>query len=268
MSKPMSKRASPALVMHVPHASLVIPGDVARDLLLDAAEIEHELLVMTDRYTDELFAMPPSQATTAAFPVSRLVVDPERFTDDAREPMAIKGMGVIYTRTADGQPLRHPPSAAERQRLLARFYEPHHAALTTAVDGPLAARDSCLLIDGHGFPTRPLCYEDDQEADRPDICIGTDPSHTPAWLRDIAVRAFADQGWRVAIDRPFSGALVPMAFYRRDRRVRAIMVEVRRDLYMDESSGARLPRFDEVRQRISGALEVMVAANSSRCQGG
>jgi N-formylglutamate amidohydrolase len=264
----MSKPAPPAIVVHIPHASLVVPGDVAADLLLNAAEIEHELLVMTDRYTDELFAMPPSLATTVAFPVSRLVVDPERFTDDAREPMAIKGMGVIYTRTAGGRLLRRPPSAAERQRLLARFYELHHAALTTAVDAALAAHDSCLLVDGHSFPLRPLLYEDDQEADRPDICIGTDPGHTPAWLRDIAVRAFEDQGWRVAVDRPFSGALVPMAFYQKDIRVRAIMVEVKRDLYMDERSGARLPRFDEVRGRISGALGIIAAADASRDQGG
>jgi N-formylglutamate deformylase len=52
--------------------------------------------------------------------VSRLVVDPERFTDDAREPMARKGMGVIYTRTASGEPLRRPPSDDERQRTCSR----------------------------------------------------------------------------------------------------------------------------------------------------
>src|ERR1700733_2857053 len=158
----MSKPAPPALVVHVPHASLVVPGDVAADLLLNVSEIEHELLVMTDRYTDELFAMPPSLATTVAFPVSRLVVDPERFNDDGREPRAIKGLGAISTLGADGQRLRRSPSPAERQRLLARFYEPHHAALTTAVDTALAAHGNCLLVDGHSFPARPLPYEDDQ----------------------------------------------------------------------------------------------------------
>jgi hypothetical protein len=48
-----------------------------------------------------------------------------------------------------------------------------------------------------------------------------------------------------------------MCFYRKDLRVRAVMIEVRRDLYMDEESGARLPRFDEVRGRISGALRTI-----------
>jgi N-formylglutamate deformylase len=78
-------------------------------------ELEHELLVMTHRYTDELFAGPLGLATRVAFPVSRLVVDPERFVDDDREPMARKGVGVVYTRTAMGDPLRRTPSVAERR---------------------------------------------------------------------------------------------------------------------------------------------------------
>jgi N-formylglutamate amidohydrolase len=251
-------------VVHIPHPSLVAPSDVAASLLLTPAELQHELLVMTDRYTDELFALPSSLATTVAFPVSRLVVDPERFTDDDSEPMARKGMGVVYERTAAGHPLRHPPSAEHRRELLARFYEPHHAALTAAVQAALAAHETCLLIDGHSFPTRPQPYEDDQDPDRPDICIGTDASHTPGWLRDIAVRAFEELGWSVAVDRPFAGALVPMRFYRKDLRVSAVMIEVRRGLYMDERSGARLPGFDDVRERISGTLGNLAAVGASR----
>jgi len=129
----VSTPAPAPVVVHIPHASLVVPSDVAAGLLLPPAELQHELLVMTDRYTDELFALPSSLATTVTFPVSRLVVDPERFTDDESEAMARKGMGVVYERTAAGHPLRHPPSAEHRRHLLARFYEPHHAALTAAV---------------------------------------------------------------------------------------------------------------------------------------
>jgi N-formylglutamate amidohydrolase len=223
---------------------------------------------MTDRYTDELFALPSNVATTVAFPVSRLVVDPERFTDDAHEPMAKKGMGVAYTQTSGGESLRQTPSALERQQLLARFYEPHHAALTTAVEAALAAHETCLVLDGHSFPSRALPFEYDQGPDRPEICIGTDKSHTPSFLRDAALRAFEELGWSVAVDRPFAGALVPMRFYQKDRRVRALMVEVRRDLYMDEQSGARLPRFDEVRKRISAAVSAIAAVGVSRRDGG
>ncbi len=261
---PTRRPAAPTVVVHVPHASLVVPEDVAATLLLTPEELAHEFLVMTDRYTEELFALPSNLATTVAFPVSRLVVDPERFSDDAHEPMARKGMGVIYTRTASGRPLRHAVSDDERRHLLARFYEPHHLALTAAVETALAAHETCLLIDGHSFPAHPLPYEDDQDPDRPDICVGTDASHTPRWLRDLAVRVFGELGWRVAVDRPFAGALVPARFYRSDLRVGAIMVEVRRDLYMDERSGARLPHFEEVQERLAGALRTLAGASARR----
>jgi N-formylglutamate amidohydrolase len=75
----------------------------------------------------------------------------------------------------------------------------------------------------------------------------------------------------VAIDRPFAGALVPMRFHGKDLRVRALMIEVRRGLYMDERSGARGPAFDEVRERlgvaprtIAGASDGIAASRSPR----
>jgi len=177
-----------------------------------------------------------------------------RFPDDAQEPMARKGMGAVYTRTADSQPLRAEPSADERARLLSRFYEPHHARLTAAVDAALAAHGRCLVFDGHSFPSRPLPYEDDQDPDRPDICLGTDPFHTPAVLADAAVRTLQDQGWKVALNRPFSGALVPMRFYGKDRRVESLMVEVNRSLYMNEATGERLSCLENVRSRIGRSI--------------
>jgi N-formylglutamate amidohydrolase len=56
---------------------------------------------MTDAYTDELFQSDLLGASTVHYPVSRIVVDPERFESDAEESMARVGMGVIYTKTSD-----------------------------------------------------------------------------------------------------------------------------------------------------------------------
>ena len=67
----MSTPAHPAVVVHIPHASLIVPSDIAGGLLVTPAEVQYELLVMTDRYTDELLALPLSLATTVTFPVSR-----------------------------------------------------------------------------------------------------------------------------------------------------------------------------------------------------
>jgi N-formylglutamate amidohydrolase len=250
---------TPPLVVHIPHASIAVPDDCVKDFLLTREELEHELLVMTDHYTDELFALPPEAAATVAFPISRLVLDPERFVDDADEPMAKKGMGVVYNRTSSGSPLRDL-SSDQRRDLVARFYEPHHAALTSAVQAALDTHDACLLVDGHSFPARALPFELDQSPERPDICIGTDATHTPEWLRDLAVRTFLQFGWSVAVNRPFAGAIVPMRFYQQDFRVLAVMVEVNRRLYMHEGEGAKLPCFDVAQVRLRGAMMALASA--------
>ena len=58
-------------------------------------------MTMTDAYTDDLFGSHAgTDDSVVTFPVSRLVVDPERFLDDTLETMARCGMGVIYERTS------------------------------------------------------------------------------------------------------------------------------------------------------------------------
>src|SRR5262245_2707733 len=105
-------------VLHIPHSSRNIPAEERRAICLDDAELDNELLRMTDTYTDELFPMTPVEAGRVVFPLSRLICDVERFPTDEDEPMAARGMGVIYTRTAHGGVLRAQPDAAARQSLL------------------------------------------------------------------------------------------------------------------------------------------------------
>ena len=54
---------------------------------------------MTDHYTDELFNITNSYIHKLKFPVSRLLVDVERFEKDELEIMSKVGMGCIYERT-------------------------------------------------------------------------------------------------------------------------------------------------------------------------
>ena len=67
-------------------------------------------------------------------------------------------------------------------------------------------------------------------------------------------KEFESLGFTTAVDTPFSGALVPAKHYRADKRVTAVMIEVRRDLYMDEATGNRNQNFAEVAQKLRNAL--------------
>jgi N-formylglutamate amidohydrolase len=249
-----------AVVVHVPHASAAIPEHEIEKLAITGGELEAELLRMTDWFTDELFDVGRDIVGRARFPISRLIVDPERLVDDDAEPMAGRGMGVVYTRTSDGRPLRSSPDAKERERLLEAYYFPHHEMLERLVREALTSSGQSLIIDGHSFASCPLPCDLDQATARPDICIGTDPFHTPEELKDAAVSAFRDLGWGVELNRPYAGTIVPKSFHRRDARIRSIMVEINRALYMDEGTGERLSQFDEIAAKVQSAVETLIAS--------
>lgn len=244
-------RFPPWLVVHVPHDATAIPSDVRGQFLPGDKELTDEIRRMTDHFTYDLFVADDSEATVVRAEVSRLVVDVERFADDAEEPMAARGMGAIYNMTSALAPLRRQISHEERASLLRAWYQPHHKKLETAVTSTLEQHGRCLVLDCHSFPSTPLPYEQaDASVPRPDICIGTDAFHTSELVARAFLDAFADSGWIVAVNQPFAGAIVPASRYGRDNRVEAVMVEVNRRLYLDEANATRRPNFADVSARV------------------
>eukprot|EP00300_Choanocystis_sp_HF-7_P040242 c6702_g1_i1.p1 GENE.c6702_g1_i1~~c6702_g1_i1.p1 ORF type:complete len:264 (+),score=24.51 c6702_g1_i1:70-861(+) len=226
------------VILHIPHASVLVPADCRSEFSLSDDELASELLRLTDWYTDELYSTGARQRVVQA-PVSRLVVDVERFADDSLETAARVGMGATYVAGCDGRSIR-TLSSAQRQGLLDRFYYPHHEALTAAAAALIESYGRCLILDCHSFPTEPLPTQVVESGTPPQVCIGTDPVHTTAATAAAIVRFFSERGYDVALNTPFAGTLVPSAFYAvGDRRAQSVMIELRRDLYMDERTGAR-----------------------------
>jgi N-formylglutamate amidohydrolase len=219
-----------AIILHIPHASIVLPSQV--DFLLGHEALAYEVDAMTDHQTDQLFDL--SGARHCVFPVSRLVVDPERFIEDEMEKV---GMGVVYTHTSSGKSLRQI-SPDQRQSLIDQYYHPHHQRLTAMASDVLSIHGRCLIMDCHSFPARPLHYETDPY--RPDICIGTDAFHTQPELEANLVNSFQEYGYSVAINSPFAGSLVPTDFYQEEPRVQSIMIELNRGLYSTPDKFSKL----------------------------
>src|SRR5271157_791502 len=109
------------VVLHIPHSSRFIAPEVRATLLPSVERIEHELLILTDAWTDQIVEGLALDAKRIIFPVSRLVVDPERFSRDEDEPMAKKGMGATYTKLSSGETLR-VLSKGERRQLMETYY--------------------------------------------------------------------------------------------------------------------------------------------------
>ena len=244
----------PWVVFHIPHDSTVIPSGVRDQFVLNDKDLSQEIIKMTDHHTYDLIASIFATSQIVKFPVSRLVVDVERFESDCDEYMAARGMGVIYKSTHELKPLRRPLLMAEREYLLSTWYRPHHESLTGAVDKALNQFRRALVIDVHSFPSLPLPYETDLTAYRPEICIGSDSYHSKGEVVGELSRSFELHGFEVGINTPFAGAIVPAKHYKKDERVQAVMIEIRRDLYLNESTGLLNTRSTVVQERLKNAL--------------
>ena len=213
------------MILHFPHASFLIPEHLRNQILLSDNELTEELLIMTDWFVDELFKFP--WAAVVHFPISRLLVDVERFLEDTEEPISRVGMGVIYTSTAHGRQLKRALLPEERRMMLSCYYEPHHYELEMEVTKELANSGEALIVDCRSFPSHPLRCDADQRIPRPDFCIGKDFFYTPDSLVARAKQALMEMGYLPLVNRPYSGTIVPAAFIE-DSRVSSIMIEVNR----------------------------------------
>ncbi|MFG2026086.1 N-formylglutamate amidohydrolase [Streptomyces sp. NPDC048825] len=242
------------VILHVPHSSRAIPADVRGGIVLHDRALERELDHITDSHTARIAAEAASRAATEPWRfvnrLSRLVIDPERFPDEREEMLAV-GMGAVYSRTTHGEELR--PADYDAQPLIERFFHPYAAAMTDAVTQRLDAVGRAVIIDVHSYPTERLPYELHGDGPRPPICLGRDDFHTPADLLARAEKAFAGFGG-TGVNSPFEGTYVPLKYYGNDPRVSALMIEIRRDVYMSEPGGPAGPGLDA----LAGALAELV----------
>ncbi|MFJ9868004.1 N-formylglutamate amidohydrolase [Streptomyces sp. NPDC101165] len=249
--------AESPVLLHVPHSARAIPEDVRKGILLDDTALGLELDHITDAHTARIAERAAGLAGLTPWRfvnrLSRLVVDPERFPDEREEMLAV-GMGAVYTRTTHRDELR--AADTDPEPLVERYFRPYARAMTAAVAGRLAATGRAVVIDVHSYPSQALPYELHGTGPRPPVCLGTDAFHTPPELREAAREAFSAFG-ETGLDSPFGGTYVPLEYYGCDRRVSALMVEIRRDTYMTEPGGPPGPGLEQLATALAALVNTL-----------
>ena len=245
------------LVLHVPHASTHFP--FMDGFTTDYPGLGKEILKLTDWYTDELFYTGVDLAVIAGF--SRIFCDVERFVDDSQEIMAKFGMGVLYERSDEGQPLRRVDQLL-RDQVVNGYYLKHHRMFSELVQNQLSLHGKVLIVDCHSFPDQPLQRDLDQHPDRPDFNIGTDEYHTPDFLKEVSTDFFLTRGFTVAIDRPYKGSIVPMDQFQKEKNVRTIMLEINRRLYLNDGTNEKSACFGDIQRVTKDYLELVRSAHA------
>lgn len=174
---------------------------------------------------------------------SRLLIDPNRGADDPTLIMRVSDGAVV--------PGNAHVDETERERRLARFHRPYHAAIRAEIDAALAQGTDPLLVSIHSFTpfwkgiARPW-----------HVGILWDQDHRFARYLLGALRAQSDL--HVGDNEPYSGALEGDTLYTHgtSRGLRHGLIEIRQDLI------ARQTGVDEWISRLAPILQAFMKGGS------
>ena len=217
--------AASAVILHAPHGGTLVPDAQRAAFTISDAEFAAEIAALTDHATDEMVRPVPG-ASLVVNRLSRFVVDPERFPDEREEMLAV-GMGAFYTHGTRHQPIRQDVS----DPALAAFHQHYSRAVEGVTTRALQRHGQAVILDVHSYPKTALPYELHADEHRPELCFGHEPFHANDDLRRVVRDAFA--GWEIGENEPFHGAYVPLRHFGTDRRVQSVMLELRRDTYLN-----------------------------------
>ena len=225
------------MILHIPHSSV--------DTNFITVENEQvNINLLTDLYTDELFDF--NTAVKVIFPYNRMVVDVERFKNDAMEKY---GKGYIYKTDYFNNLIKREIVNFEL------IYDNYHRIFNNTINEYLSLFPIAFIVDCHSFPNIPFPWENDV-SERPDICIGTTDSHTPLEIIDPLVKYFNSYNLTVNINNPYNGTIIPSDFINRADEVHSIMIEVNRKLYLDNKYHKN-SLFNDIKKMINGALKII-----------
>ena len=235
------------VLISVPHAGRCYPPDVL-SALRDSDEAQ---LRLEDRYID-LIAKPVAAETQTSLMVAeapRAMIDLNRSVEDidwgmvrgasmrpVRHSLANRrsrnGLGLIPRRIPGmGEIWRRPLEKAQLEDWIAGIYTPYHAALGRELERLRDRWGVALLVDLHSMPPLRKSHPQDRPAE---FVIGDrfGASCDPG-LVDLAIRYLANQGRRVAHNRPYSGGYVLDRYGQTMRGIHALQIEVCRSTYLD-----------------------------------
>lgn len=248
----VSENNNSPIICNVPHSGTIIPKEFKEDFVLTEKDLDKEVLYMADNFTNYVYVELLYVSSYIMSKISRVVVDIERFQNEEDEPMSKVGMSALYTLTSNGSILR--TISDSNRHVLEKMYKDYHDSFSQLVNNSLVKNNTAIIVDCHSFASVPRVYELEQDSNRPDICIGVDDFHTPKRLVDILKHNFEKLGYRVEINTPFAGSIVPVPYYKKDTRVISVMIEVSRKLYMNEETYQKNKDFTQVSKDISRSV--------------
>ncbi len=216
------------IILHIPHFKLKLPKSFWADITLPRSKVENFNNSICDTKTDKLFGKNNYKKISPKF--SRIFCDVEKYEDDNKEIMSKFGMGVIYTKTLNGEVFK-VPSEKTKQNILKNYYSPYHSKLTK-VAGKSAKGGKVILVDCHSFSSEVIMFKDKKE-NIPQICIGYNKNYNKILIKLIN-DYFIKKGYFVAHNYPYEGAMLPNGL-KEGIGLACVMLEVNKEIYLNDT---------------------------------
>jgi N-formylglutamate amidohydrolase len=259
------------LVLSSPHSGRHYPQALLARLRVDG----DALRALEDGPVDLLLARGCSvDATMIAATYPRALVDlnrdpneldPEALVDPWAVPGGLRltlkaraGLGIVPTRLLGDAIYREPLTAAEVEERLACAYAPYHRRLEALLAERWQRFGAALVLDCHSMPTMPSS----PRAEAPiDVALGDRFGRCcHPRLTEAAERALAGTGLRVARNRPYAGGHITERYGQPDLGIHALQLELRRGLFMHETSHAPHDGFAWLQALLGDLVQALVEA--------
>jgi N-formylglutamate deformylase len=232
---------STPVVVSVPHAGVATHGFEA------TMSPELDVRCDADLHVDRLYRIGQDDApeVNVAARLSRFVCDLNRDPDDVSPgavpehaaPRNADGRGFIWAVTTAGVPALARPLTLEEWRARTAIHATYHDAITQALARARARFGFAVLVDGHSMPSRGRAGHKDPGRARADVVPGDrEGTSCSPKLSRLVGEHFASRGYVVAFNDPYKGGYITAHHGRPAEHVHAIQIELRRDLYMNETT--------------------------------
>ncbi|WP_396435719.1 N-formylglutamate amidohydrolase [Limnohabitans sp.] len=267
------------LVCDSPHSGTHYPADFGSALPL------HQLRLTEDTDIDALWAATPQVGGTlvaARFP--RCYIDPNRSLDDldpallagawpvplSPGPKSKLGYGLVFSRVNADTPIYDRLlSVQEVQQRIANYWQPYRDAVDQEIQAACQDFGAVWHLNLHSMPQNAYARLG-LRSDKPlaDFVLGDRDGSTcePDFVQ-VVEQSLRRCGYSVARNDPYKGVALLADIGQPALGRHSLQIEIRRPLYMRESSRERSPDFDTLQKNLSKTLEDIAAFVRSKVQG-
>ena len=141
----------------------------------------------------------------------------------------------------------------ESKGRLANFFIPYHQSMTVMVEAVRKKHGSVFIVDCHSMTRFDSKLRGGKE--RPEIDIGTRRGESCSTdLEEKMAELFAARGYDVGINKRYVGGEITLRYGWPEIEQHILQVELRRDLYMEETSRTKSERFPKMKEDCSAIL--------------